>query len=251
MIKRIKQYQATSHGKEFWAGMTHTLPFVLGAIPFGVSYGILSVQAGLSIVETQLMSIIVFAGAAQFMALGMIQAGVSAPLIIMSTFLINLRHMVMGLSLSPYLAKTGPWWHRVLAFGMTDESYIASITHYRKNPPEQADPFFALGSSTLLFTGWQLMTIAGTLTGSSIANPLDWGLDFAMPATFLVMLLAQITSQRLVIVAATSGVVGTLSYLYIPGKWYIIIATLAACLVGLALEWVDERRMKEEAPDAN
>lgn len=251
MIKRIKHYRGTSHGTEFLAGITHTLPFVLGAIPFGVSYGILSVQAGLSIIETQLMSIIVFAGAAQFMALGMIQAGVSIPLIIMSTFLINLRHMVMGLSLSPYLAKTGPWWHRILAFGMTDESYIASITHYRKAAPEHADPYFALGSSTLLFIGWQLMTITGTLTGSSIANPLDWGLDFAMPATFLVMLLAQITSKRLVVVAITSGIVGTLSYLYVPGKWYIIIATLAACIVGLALEWAEERRTGKGVSDAN
>jgi 4-azaleucine resistance transporter AzlC len=223
-------------------GLIKTLPLALGAVPFGIAYGVVAVQAGLTVAETMLMSLVVFAGASQFMAVVMIQAGAGIPLVIASTLLVNLRHLMMGLSLSPYLSESTPRWQRVLAFGMTDESYLTSVTHYREQGEAQKDPHFMLGSGGSLYVAWGLASLVGALAGHAISDPLKWGLDFAMPATFLTMLLPQIVSRRLAIVVAVSAVVATTTYVLVPGKWYIIVAVIAATATGLVLETLAERR---------
>ena len=108
---------ASNEARQFRAGVLKTLPVVVGVIPFGLAYGVLAVQADLSVGETMLMSLVVFAGASQFMAAGMFQAGAGGPMIVFSTLLMNLRHLVMGLSLSPYFSHETSRWRRMLAFG--------------------------------------------------------------------------------------------------------------------------------------
>lgn len=229
-----------SHRHNLRLGVTKTLPLLLGIIPFGLAYGILATQAGLTVVETMAMSLIVFAGASQFMAVGMFAAAADPFTIIVSTWLINLRHLVMGLSLSPYLAQVGPWWQRMLAFGMADEVYLTTITHYREEQAEvgadHGSPHFMLGSALLLYVGWAATSLAGALVGRSISDPLAWGLDFAMPATFLTMLLPLIATRRTLAVVVVSAVTATATYVLIPGKWYIIVAVVAATTVGVLLE---------------
>ena len=227
---------------QFRLGVIKTLPLILGLIPFGLAYGIVAVQAGFTVAETVLMSLVVFAGASQFMAVVMIQAGAGMPLIIASTLLVNLRHLMMGLSISPYLSEATPWWQRLVAFAMTDESYVTSVTHYRDQEAEQGNPYFMLGSGGAIYIAWAAASLIGALLGASISDPLRWGLDFAMPATFLTMLLPQVVSRRLAAVVAVSAVVATASYVLIPGKWYIILAVVAATATGVALETLDERR---------
>jgi 4-azaleucine resistance transporter AzlC len=223
-------------------GLVKTLPLALGAFPFGLAYGIVSIQAGLTVAETVLMSLLVFAGASQFMAVVMLQSGAGIPLIVASTFLVNLRHLVMGLSLSPYLSEATPWWQRVLAFGMTDESYVTSVTHYREQDEEQGNPYFMLGSGGSIYVAWAVASLIGALVGHSISDPLKWGLDFAMPAAFLTMLLPQIVSRRVGIVVIVAAVVGTAAYVLVPGKWYIILAVAAGTLTGVVLETIAENR---------
>ena len=123
-------------------------------IPFGLAYGILSIQAGLTVAETMLMSLVVFAGASQLMAVVMLQAGAGMPLVVASTLLVNLRHLMMGLSISPYLSETTPWWRRILAFAMTDESYLTSVTHYRQQEEPQGNTYFMLGSGGFIYVAW-------------------------------------------------------------------------------------------------
>lgn len=225
----------------FRAGLAKTLPLVLGVVPFGLAYGVVATQAGLTVAETLLMSLVVFAGASQFMAVVMLQSGAGIPLIVASTLLVNLRHLVMGLSLSPYLSEVAPRWQRLLAFGMVDESYVATITHYREQGDEQGNPYFLLASGAFMYVVWALTSLAGALAGHAIADPLKWGVDFAMPATFLTMLLPQIVSRRMAAVLAVSAVVATAAYVYVPGKWYIILAVVAATATGVALETRDEK----------
>lgn len=226
-------------------GVTKTLPLALGAVPFGLAYGIVAIQAGLTVAETCLMSLIVFAGASQFMAVVMIQSGAGIPLIVASTFLVNLRHLVMGLSISPYLSELTSKWQRVLAFAMTDESYVTSVTHYRDQANEQSNPYFMLGSGGSIYVLWFLASLVGALAGHSISDPLKWGLDFAMPAAFLTMLLPQIVSRRVAAVVLVAGAVATGAYVLIPGKWYIILAVVAATATGVVLESVAERRAEQ------
>jgi 4-azaleucine resistance transporter AzlC len=232
----------SDNAHQFRLGLLKTMPLALGAFPFGIAYGVVAVQAGLTVPETMLMSLVVFAGASQFMAVVMIQAGAGIPLVIASTLLVNLRHLMMGLSISRYLSETTPWWQRVVAFGMTDESYLTSVTHYRDQEAEQGDPYFMLGSGGSIYVAWAIASLVGALAGSSIADPLKWGLDFAMPATFLTMLLPQIVSRRLAVVVAVSAIVATATYVLVPGKWYIVVAVIAATATGVLLELRAERR---------
>jgi 4-azaleucine resistance transporter AzlC len=237
-----KTATAADNRHQFWLALVKTWPLALGAIPFGLAYGIIAIQAGLTVAETMLMSLVVFAGASQFMAVVMIQSGAGIPLIVASTFLVNLRHLVMGLSISPYLSESTPWWQRVLAFGMTDESYVTSVTHYREQDDEQGNPYFMLGSGGTIYVVWAIASLVGALAGHAIADPLKWGLDFAMPAAFLTMLLPQIISRRIAAVVVVSAGVATASYVLIPGKWYIILAVVAATATGVVLETLAEKR---------
>lgn len=238
---QLQRKPISDDAHQFRLGLAKTLPVVLGVIPFGLAYGVLAVQGGLTIGETLLMSLVVFAGASQFMAAGMFQSGVGGVTIVVSTFLINLRHLVMGLSLSPYLSETKPRWQRMLAFGMVDESYLTTITHYREQGEPQGNPHFLLASGLLMYVVWFTASLLGAVAGHAISDPLRWGLDFAMPATFLTMLLPQVVSRRLLAVLMVAAVAAVVAFVLIPGKWYIIIAVALGTATGLVLEWLDER----------
>jgi 4-azaleucine resistance transporter AzlC len=215
---------------------------MIGVIPFGVAYGIMGSQAGLTIVEIAFMSMIVFAGSAQFVAVGMISQNIGFAFIVFSTLLINLRHLLMGLSLSSYLNKLRSGWLYILAFGMVDESYATTINHYQNSESSEGNPYFMLGSAVGMYIFWIGSSIAGGILGNSIKDPLSWGLDFAMPATFLSILIPQIKSVRILSVILISGTCTIFAYLYIPGKWHIIIATVVATIAGTIMETIDERR---------
>lgn len=236
------QRPSASDRHQLRLGFVKTLPLALACIPFGLAYGVIAIQAGLTVVETALMSLIVFAGASQFMAVVMIQAGAGIPLVVVSTLLVNLRHLMMGLSISPYLSEATPRWQRVLAFAMTDESYVTSVTHYREQAEEQGNPYFMLGSGGSIYVFWFVASVVGALAGNSIDDPLGWGIDFAMPAAFLTMLLPQIVSKRYAVVVLVAAVVGTASYVLVPGKWYIILAVVTATATGVVLETLAEKR---------
>lgn len=227
---------------QFRLGVLKTTPLVIGVLPFGLAYGIIATQAGLTIAETMLMSLLVFAGASQFMAVVMLQSGAGIPLIVASTFLVNLRHLVMGLSISPYLATLKPRWHRLLAFGMADEAYLTTITYYREQGEEEGDPYFMLGAGACVYVVWAITSLVGAWAGNSIPDPTRWGLDFAMPATFLTMLLTQVGSKRTAVVLSVAAAVATASFVLVPGKWYIILAVIAGVLCGVVLETAEERR---------
>lgn len=230
------------HRTQFALGIKKTAPLVIGIVPFGLAYGVLATQAGLTVAETLLMSLVVFAGSAQFMAVVMIQAGVGLPFIVLSTFAINLRHLLMGLSLSPYFAEETSWWRRLLAFGMADEVYVTTIAHHQEMGLERGSRHFMLASALTLYCVWATCSVVGAVAGRSIPDPLAWGLDFAMPATFLTMLVPQAETRRMLAVIIVAALVGTWAYVAIPGKWYIIIAAMAATAVGTALETASERR---------
>lgn len=228
--------------KEFILGVKKTIPLIIGVLPFGLSYGIVASQSGLSLVEITFMSMFVFAGASQFMAITMLKQGLAFSFIIFSTLLINLRHLLMGLSLSPYLNKQKPIWLYLLSFGMVDESYATTINHYQSSGLKQGNPYFMLGAGTGMYLSWVISSFVGGILGHAIKDPLSWGLDFAMPATFLCILIPQIKSWRMFSVIVTSGVTAVAANILIPGKWYIIIATVTATIVGTSLEIKAESR---------
>ena len=218
---------------ELRAGAVDTLPLIFGMAPFGLAYGIVAQTTGLSPAEAVAMSMIVFAGAAQFISLPMFAEGTSLALIGATTLLINLRHLLMGASLAPYVGGRPIWQKAALFFGMTDETYAVTISRTEQCAYSAA---YQLGSNATAYTAWTVSSLAGFFLGAHISDPLAWGLDFAMPATFLALLIPRLKDKTSVVVFITAAAVSLAVMVSVPGKWYIILACLAAVAVGAAME---------------
>ncbi|BBB90035.1 MAG TPA: AzlC family ABC transporter permease [Methylomusa anaerophila] len=215
---------------DFWLGARDSIPIIIGVVPFGITCGVMGLAAGLTPVETVLMSLLVFAGAAQFISISMIAAGVTGWwLIVCTTLLVNLRHLLMGASLAPHLMRLPALKQMLLTFGMADETYAITINRITQNGYSAS---FQLGSNTAAYLTWAGSTIAGVLMGGYIPDPLAWGLDFAMPATFLAMLIPRLADRNSFVVCGVASLTAVLGALYLPGKWYIIVACFAASITG-------------------
>ncbi len=226
-------------GNEFRAGIRDTLPLMLGVFPFGLAYGIFGQSVGLTSGETLLMSLTVFAGAAQFISLPMFAAGSGLVMISLTALLINLRHLLMGASLVPYMEKLSMPWKAFLSFGMADETYAVTISR-AQDVGYSRDYHFA--SNATGYVTWAVSTVLGVMLGNHISNPLAWGLDFAMPATFLALLVPRLIDRTSAAVGGVAAVVSVAAALLIPGKWYIILACMAAVTVGA---WMEGRESDE------
>lgn len=215
-------------------GIRDTLPIVIGVIPFGITCGLMGRTVNMTGSETFLMSALVFAGASQFVGMSMLgSAVIDGGLIVLTTLLINLRHLLMGASLAPYLVKMPIWKQALLAFGIVDESYALTVSKIDHSGYSSS---YQLAVSITLYLTWLAATLAGIFLGSYIQDPLKWGLDFAMPATFLALLMPRLKDRVGQLVAMTSGAAAVIAALYLPGKWHIIIAAVAASMVGGFLE---------------
>ena len=225
--------------EEAWVALRECAPVVLGVVPFGITCGIMGLTAKMSGVETISMSVIVFAGASQFIGITMLGAGITSwGIIILTTLLVNMRHLIMGSSLAPYMIELPFPLQALLAFLMTDETYALTICRIHK---VRYSALYQLIVSTAFYLVWVLSTVAGVVLASYISDPLTWGLDFAMPATFLVLLIPLLANRISLIVFGAAAVVSVFAALYLPGKWYIIIACLTASLIGGLLEGESDR----------
>lgn len=223
-----------SAGFDFWQAVRDSGPILLGVVPFGITCGVMGLTAGLSAAEVVMMSAAVFAGASQFVSINMLGAGISGlGIIIFTTLLINLRHLLLGASLAPYMIKTPIPMQALLAFWLTDEAYAVTVGRIHKVGYSM---YYQLGAAAAIYIVWVLSTMLGVVAGSYIPDPLAWGLDFAMPATFLVLLFPLLTNRVSLIVCIVAGITAVLVAMLLPGKWYIIIACVAATITGGILE---------------
>ncbi|HMQ33235.1 MAG TPA: AzlC family ABC transporter permease [Chloroflexaceae bacterium] len=226
-------YPAPSWRADLRAGYLAMLPLWLGAAPFGVIYAVSALAAGLTPAQTLAMSLLVFAGAAQFTAVGMVAAGAGPLAITLTTLIINARHLLMAASLAPHLRGVGPWRRLLLAAGLTDESYAVGVGRYLEGRGSAA---FQIGCNLSLYTCWPLSTVAGIALGQAIPDPAAYGLDLVFPLTFiglLVPLLRQPANRPAAAIAAALTVLGAL---LLPGSWYVLLAGAgASALAALAL----------------
>lgn len=219
---------------EFWQGVRDCLPVSLSVVPFGLTCGVMGLTVGLTFLETVGMSAFVFAGAAQFISMTMLGAGVTSfSLIVLTTLLINLRHLLMGASMAPYMSRLPMPLQAVLAFGLVDETYALIMNRVLIRG---YCPGYHMGCNVFFYLTWVGSTAAGVFLGGYIPDPLAWGLDFALPALLMALLVPRLTDRTSYLVCAVSALVAVLGALYLPGKWYIIIACLAASAVGGVME---------------
>ena len=233
------------HVKYFWAGVRAEIPLLIGVFPFGMIYGALALNAGLSKSASQMMSSLVFAGSAQFITTQLVRDAAPGFVIVLTIAVVNLRHVLYSASLAPYLASVSTRWKTLLAYLLTDEAYAPTVVHYEQKGIAPFSHWFLLGAGLALWTNWQISTALGIFLGTAI--PESWSLDFALPLTFIAMVVPVLKNRPAVAAALTAGVVALLAY-SLPYKLGLILAALVGIVMGVFLEKKNEPESKEDLP---
>lgn len=225
-----------NRGAAFVLGLRSVMPLLLGVAPFGVIYGVAALQSGIPPLVAMAMSSIVFAGSAQFLLAQLVGAGAPLLLTAGAVGMVNLRHALYSASIAPILAHLPRRWKLLLAYLLTDEAYAAAIPHLmaaKQNTPqlEQAH-WILLGSGCGLWACWQVSTLAGVLIGAQL--PSDLGLDFALPLTFIAIVVPMINDRALLVAALTAGATAV-ALVALPYKTGLFLAALAGLAVGAAM----------------
>jgi 4-azaleucine resistance transporter AzlC len=221
--------------QEALAGARDIFPLVVGAIPFGLIFGTLAQGSGLSFGATLGMSAFVFAGSSQFIALGLLAAGSTLPLIVLTTVVVNLRHLLYAASLLPYLAGTRQGRRGVMGFFLTDEAFAVAIRRYQQPDLSPHKHWYYLGAAVTMYVNWVFCTGLGLTVGQLIPNAATWGLDFAMVATFIGMIVPYATTRPMVGAILTAGLVAVLAQ-GLPHQLGLMVAAIAGVLAGFSLE---------------
>lgn len=225
---------------EFVAGVRAELPLMLGVIPFGMIYGVLAMGAGLPVGAAMAMSSIVFAGSAQFVGVQLIRSGVPGMVIVFTTFIVNLRHMLYSASVAPHFARLSPRWKWLLAYLLTDEAYAVAITRYNQAAAAATDfankHWYFLGAGLTLWVTWQISTAVGIFLGAQI--PASWSLDFTLALTFIALVAPALRDRPSMAAALSAGVIAVLAA-DLPYKLGLMVAAIGGIAIGL---WVEARQ---------
>ena len=243
-----------SPSKEFISGAKAIIPLVIGAIPFGIIFGTLAQSSGLSFGGAIAMSALVFAGSAQFIALGLLATGTPLPIIILTTFVVNLRHLLYSLSLVRYVQDLLPIWKIILGFWLTDEVFAVVINRYAEGDCEaraggnasvqeacstpasrhrsRHKHWYYFGAAIFMYTNWQICTLLGLTIGHLIPDATSWGLDFAMSVTFIGMVMPYIRNKPIAIAVVVSGITALLTQNF-PYQSGLMVAATAGIMAGM------------------
>lgn len=231
----------TTSNSYYWKGFRDGAPFVLVAIPFGTLFGVFATETGLDIVQTMIFTATVFAGAAQFTALQLLQEQTPTLIILASALAVNLRVAMYSASLTPYLGAAPLWQRACAAYFVVDQSYACSVVQFEKEPAmtiQQRMAYF-FGSISPIAPLWFLCTYLGAVVGTQI--PESWALDFALPITFLAMVGPMLRTLPHVIAALVAIVVSLLTA-PIPFNLGLLIAGCAGMMAGAQAEVMLERK---------
>lgn len=198
-------------------------------------YGILALGAGMSATEAQAMSAIVFAGSAQFMLVQLVELGTPALVMILTGFVINLRHALYSASIAPYTRHLSLPWKTIVAYLLTDEAYAVVITYFRKGSEYKHRHWYFLGAGLALWSSWQISSAVGIFLGARV--PPEWSLDFTLALTFIALVIPALEDRPSVLAAIAAGVAAVLAF-GLPYKLGLLVAALVGIVVGL---WGESR----------
>jgi len=214
-------------------GIADGLPIIIGYVPMGAAYAILARQAGMGFFPTVLMSLIVFAGASQFIAVGLLSGGATALEVVATTLFVNLRHILMSASLSPHYREAPRGLIPFVAWGVTDETFAISIGRYISG---EADHRYGLALHYTAYASWVSGTVLGALAGALIPPALQNSLEFSLYAMFVGLVVLQLTDRIQFAVAAASAVMCGAFSTFMGGTWNIITAAILGATLGLVME---------------
>ena len=213
--------------REFFEGVADLAPVLVAVIPIGLLWGTLASAKGLSLLEAVLMSVIVFAGAAQFVAVEMWRDPAPILLLTFAAFIVNIRHVLMSASVSRHMDKIPRSFHPFLAYLLVDESWALTERRALKKPVTLG---YYLGATLPMALSWYVATAVGAVLGRSLGDPAAIGLDFAFSALFISILMGFWKGRRTAGILAASGGVAAATHLAIEGPWYIVAGGLAGAL---------------------
>ena len=213
-------------------GVRETFPVMLAYMSIGTTYGLLAQQSGLGLWAALGMSVLVYAGTSQFMAVSMLQSGVEALVIIGSVFMVNFRFLLLSAAVTPHL---GGWktWKRLLMGGLiTDAVFALHSLNFRRG---DMDPAAAVTLNVTAYVTWVIFSLVGYNLGAMIGNPKVWGLDFALPALFVGLLLSACGNKAGIAAAVVGGAVSVKLHLMDAGGWAAFLGALAGATAGVLL----------------
>jgi 4-azaleucine resistance transporter AzlC len=232
-LRDLKKNRIRSDRKSaLFSGTAAAWPICLGYAPIGLAFGVLAQKAGLTPLEIGLMSVIVFAGSSQFIAVSMLAAGASTVSIVATAFIVNLRHFLMSSALAIYLKNSDRKKLTFFAYGVTDESFAVNLTRFRES---DWDLNSALATNFTANITWLITTVLGGFSGQFIPAH-AFGIDYALIAMFICLLVFQLRGILYIITAVIAGVLAVILSMLIPGNSYIVIASMAAAAIGVVLK---------------
>ena len=221
-----------NHGtpSAFWRGVRLGIPVILGYIPVGIAYALIARQAGFSVLEACMMSVFVYAGASEMMAAGMYAQGAGVAAIILTTFILNLRHFIMSACVMNEMKSEKRGFKQFLAFGVTDEVFAIYTTQKRMEHPGLV--FF--GMALVSYLSWNFGTLIGAVASGFLPKLLTAALGVAMYAMFLALLMPNLRGNaRLALLVLFTAAVNALLSLILPSGWALIAATLLGAALGV------------------
>lgn len=226
--------------REFSAGIKAGTSIAIGYFPIALTFGLLAKTTGLSLLEATAMSIFVYAGAAQYISLSLITAGVAPAVIVLNTFIVNIRHFLMTAALNEKMQPDDRWKKALYAFGITDESFSVLATQ-KGNKLTTA---FAVGVIVIAYGSWIVFTAIGHLIGANLPHFLQASMSIALYAMFVGLLVPSMRGNRKVVsLALIAGLVNSFFYFteWLSTGWAIMVATLASAIF---IEWVSRKGVK-------
>ena len=217
---------------EFKNGCLQEIPLQLGVFPFGIAYGILGIEVGLTNIQTFLLSIIIFAGVSQIVFAQLFSTFTPSFMIVGTIGIVNLRHILYGVSLSSYLKKLSLKWRIILSYLITDEAFAISYKRFSEEKKTKYMHFHLLGTGITLWTSWQISTLIGIFIGPSIPNSLN--LEYVIPLSFIAIVVVSINTKIKLIVFIMSALLSILLR-DLPWNLWIITSALISIIIGVLI----------------
>jgi 4-azaleucine resistance transporter AzlC len=218
--------------QRFARGLKLGLPIFLGYQPVGAAFGIVAREVGFTPLQAVVCSATALAGAGQFIGLALMKTGATALTVVAATTVVNLRYVLFGAALSPHVARVPLRGQALLAFTLTDETFAVNIDDNRRG---EADAFSMAGVGAVAWTGWVTGTAAGAVAAGLIGDPTAWGVQFAMPAMFSALLVAQAEDRRHVVVGLVAAALAVGLMLALPADWYVIATPMLAAALAAVI----------------
>jgi len=218
---------------EFFQGVRASLPIVAAAAPFGMLFGALAVENGMTVGEAVLMSAIVFAGASQMVGLEMFGARIAPWIIILSVFAVNFRHVLYSAALGRRIGLFAGWQKPIAFFFLTDPQYAASEARADRKMPLTMSWY--MGMALPVYLLWVIEAFVGAVFGSLITDPAALGIDFLLPIYFLGLVLGFRTRSNWLPVVIASGLGSILAFYTVGSPWHVSLGALAGVLVAVVM----------------